>query len=87
MTLFFKNKAPFVEGVNLNKLTKVIPTPFYIYSQKSIENIYSKIKNNLKKKIFYSIKANSNQAIIALINKLGAGADVASIEEIKKDYI
>mgnify|MGYP001319507839 CR=1 FL=1 len=68
MTLIFKNKIPYVEGVNINELVKIIPSPFYIYSQKSISDAYSEIKNKLKKKIFYSIKANSNQAIIAFIS-------------------
>ena len=36
MTIIFKNKVPFVEGINLNELVKTVPTPFYIYSQKSI---------------------------------------------------
>ena len=84
MTIIFKNKVPFVEGINLNELVKTVPTPFYIYSQKSIAEAYSEIKNKLKKKIFYSIKANSNQAIIAFINSLGAGADVVSIEEMQR---
>ena len=84
MTLIFNNNAPFVEGIDLNELTKSIPTPFYIYSQKSVSDTYAEIKKNLKRKIFYSIKANSNQAIIALMNKLGAGADVVSIEEMHR---
>ena len=84
MTLIFKNEVPYVEGINLNELVKLVPTPFYIYSQKSIVDAYSEIKNKLKKKIYYSIKANSNQAIIAFINSLGAGADVVSIEEMQR---
>ena len=84
MTIIFKNEVPYVEGINLNELVKLVPSPFYIYSQKSILEAYSEINNNLKKKIFYSIKANSNQAIIAFINSLGAGADVVSNEELRK---
>ena len=84
MTIVFNNRVPYVEGINLNELVKITPTPFYIYSQKSIEDAYAEIKNKLKKKIFYSIKANSNQAIIAFINSLGAGADVVSVEEMER---
>ena len=68
MTVIFKNEVPYIEGINLNTLVKQVPTPFYVYSQKSIEEAYFEIKNKLKKKIFYSIKANSNQAIIAFIS-------------------
>ena len=84
MTIIFKNEVPYVEGININELVKLVPSPFYIYSQKSISEAYSEINNNLKKKIFYSIKANSNQAIIAFINSLGAGADVVSNEEMQR---
>ena len=79
MTVIFKNEVPYIEGINLNELVELVPTPFYIYSQKSISDAYFEIKNKLKKKIFYSIKANSNQAIIAFINSLGAGVYVVSI--------
>ena len=53
MTLIFNNNTPFVEGIDLNELTKSIPTPFYIYSQKSVSDAYAEIKKNLKRKIFY----------------------------------
>ena len=84
MTVIFKNEVPYIEGINLNELVKLVPTPFYVYSQKSIAEAYFEIQNKLKKKIFYSIKANSNQAVIAFINSLGAGADVVSIEEMQR---
>ena len=84
MTITFNNEIPYIEGINLNELALQVPTPFYVYSQKSILDAYNEIKNKLKKKIFYSIKANSNQAIIAFINSLGAGVDVVSIEEMQR---
>ena len=67
MTVIFKNEVPYIEGINLNQLATQIPTPFYVYSQKSILDAYNEIKNKLKKEIYYSIKANSNQAVIAFI--------------------
>ena len=84
MTLFFKNGKPFVEGVCLNELTTTIETPFYIYSQKSIIDAYNNIKNSLDTEIFFSIKANSNQAILSLMKSLGAGADVVSTGELER---
>ena len=41
MTVIFKNEVPYIEGINLTTLVKQVPTPFYVYSQKSIED-YSK---------------------------------------------
>ncbi len=84
MTIFFKNDKPFVEGVCLDELTTNIETPFYIYSQKCIIDSYNNLKNHLNAEIFFSIKANSNQAILTLMKSLGAGADVVSAGELKR---
>ena len=84
MTLFYKNNKPFVEGVCVNDLTMAIETPFYVYSQKSITDAYNIIKESLKAEIFYSVKANSNQAILSLMKSLGAGVDVVSREELQR---
>ena len=69
MIIKFKNNKPFVEGVSLNELTETIKTPFYIYSQKIITEAYYKIKKSIDAKIFYAVKANSNQAIISIMKK------------------
>jgi len=84
MIIFFKNEKPFVEGVELNDLIKKIETPFYIYSQKSITDAYNEIKNTLKTEIFFSVKANSNQAILKLMKSLNAGAGVVSSGELHR---
>ena len=84
MTIIFNKKKPFVEGVCLNKLTSKIKTPFYVYSQKCIADNYNKISKSLNANIFYSVKANSNQAILSFMGFLGAGADVVSYGELKR---
>lgn len=84
MIILFKNDKPFVEGVCLDELTNNIKTPFYVYSQKSITDAYDKLKNSFNAKIFFSVKANSNQAIISLMKSLGAGADVVSAGELER---
>jgi len=68
MGLYFKDNKPFIEDQNLLELTSKVSTPFYIYSQKSIEENYNKLKRSLKREIFYSVKANSNQSIIKLLD-------------------
>ena len=47
-------------------------------------NTYENLKFNLDSEIFYAVKANSNQAIMKLIQKLGAGADVVSVGELER---
>ena len=82
MTIFFKKEKPFIEGTNLNQVIKKIDTPFYIYSQKSIIDRYKKLKLSLNSELFFSVKANSNLAILALMKSLGSGADVVSNGEL-----
>ena len=84
MGITYKNEVPYIEEQNLIDLTKSIQTPFYVYSQTKIVDSFKEFKNILNKDIYYAIKANSNQAIIALLNSLGAGADVVSQEEMQR---
>ena len=84
MIILFKNEKPFIEGVCLDELTTTMETPFYVYSQKSITDAYEKLKKSINAKIFFSVKANSNQAIISLMKSLGAGADVVSAGELER---
>jgi len=84
MGITYKNEIPYIEGQNLVDLTESIQTPFYVYSQKRIVDTFIDLKKKLNKDIYYAIKANSNQAIIALLNSLGAGADVVSKEEMQR---
>ena len=37
-----------------------------------------------KRKIFYSVKANSNLSILKIFNDLGAGFDIVSLGELKR---
>jgi len=85
--IHFNNNRPFVEGVSLEDITKIQPTPFYIYSQSKITNTFQQLENTLGSEIFYALKANSNQAIIKLMAGLGAGTDVVSVGELERAII
>ena len=82
--LTYKNNDPYIEGASLYDLVKVCETPFYVYSQEKIINQVNKTKEILGNNIFYSIKSNSNQAILKLMNSLDIGADVVSVGELKR---
>ena len=84
MTARYIKDHLFVENVGINNLIKKYPTPFYVYSTQTISETYKQLKKSLNKNIFYSVKANSNQSIISLLSKLGAGIDVVSGEELQR---
>jgi diaminopimelate decarboxylase len=75
------------EAVNLASLAQAVGTPFYCYSTATLERHYRVFASafaDVPSLVCYSVKANSNQAVIATLAKLGAGADVVSGGELKR---
>jgi diaminopimelate decarboxylase len=70
------------DGVDLIDLASKFGTPLLVYDLGKIEKNYRAIKEALGAKVLYSIKANSNIAILTFLRRLGSGADVASPGEI-----
>jgi len=76
-----------VENLSAHKLTKKYNTPFYCYSLTQLKNNYHAMNNAFRKVkpiICFSVKSNSNIAILKELKKIGAGADVVSIGELLK---
>ncbi len=76
-----------VEDVELSEIAESFGTPCYVYSQEKLEsgwNAYATAFSNLGGSIYYSVKANSNIAILALMAKLGAGFDIVSGGELHR---
>src|SRR5579862_5041347 len=75
------------EAVSLDMLAAKVGTPFYCYSTETLERHYKVFASafaGTDALICYAMKANSNQAVIATLAKLGAGADVVSGGELKR---
>ena len=75
------------EAVNLNALAAAVGTPFYCYSSATLTRHYKVFADafaDVRALVCYAMKANSNQAIIMTLAKLGAGADVVSGGELKR---
>ena len=75
------------EAVNLASLAEAVGTPFYCYSTATLERHYRVFADafaDVPSLVCYAVKANSNQAVIATLAKLGAGADVVSGGELKR---
>src|SRR6201992_3892833 len=81
----YRNGALHAEGVDLNAVAQAVGTPFYCYSSATIERHYKVFAGafaDVDALVCYAMKANSNQAVIATLAKLGAGADVVSEGEL-----
>ena len=72
------------EGVSLAEIARAVGTPVYVYAQTAIEDAYRTLDAAVDAKICYAVKANSNQAVIATLARLGAGADVVSGGELAR---
>src|SRR5690242_6314558 len=75
------------EDVSLARIADEVGTPFYCYSTATLERHFSVLRDafaGLDAVICYAIKANSNQAVIATLAKLGAGMDVVSEGELRR---
>jgi diaminopimelate decarboxylase len=73
------------EDVDLIALADNVGTPFYCYATATIERHYKVFAGafaDVDSLVCYSVKANSNQAVIATLGRLGAGADVVSEGEL-----
>ena len=79
------DNALHVEDVCLTAIADAVGTPAYVYSQSAIEERYRCLAQHLDDAgICYSVKANSNLAILRLMQDLGAGFDIVSGGELER---
>src|SRR6266536_746784 len=83
----YRNGVLHAEAVNLIDLAQAVATPFYCYSTATLRRhyqVFADAFSDVSALICYSMKANSNQAVIKTLAELGAGADVVSEGELKR---
>src|ERR1700686_5534236 len=81
----YRNGVLHAEEVNLIALAEAVGTPFYCYASATLERHYRVFAGafaDVDALVCYSLKANSNQGVIATLARLGAGADVVSGGEL-----
>ncbi len=81
----YRNGVLHAESVDLIALSDAVGTPFYCYSTATLERhyrVFAEAFADADALICYALKANSNQAVIATLARLGAGADVVSEGEL-----
>jgi diaminopimelate decarboxylase len=75
------------EQVPLAEIARRFGTPCYVYSRAAIEAAYREYASSLRgvdSLVCYSVKANSNLAVLALLANLGAGFDIVSGGELAR---
>ena len=75
------------EDVPLSVIAKAVGTPFYCYSTATLERHYRVFADafaDIDAMICYAMKANSNQAVLKTLARLGSGADVVSLGELQR---
>jgi diaminopimelate decarboxylase len=81
----YRNGVLHAEAVDLVALADAVGTPFYCYSSATLTRHYQVFAGafaDVEALVCYAMKANSNQAVVATLAKLGAGADVVSGGEL-----
>ena len=73
------------EGVSLETIAREAGTPVFVYSAGAIRDAYARLDRALAPvphRLHYSVKANANLAVLALLHSLGAGVDIVSGGEL-----
>lgn len=75
------------EDVSLDAIASEVGTPFYCYSSATLERhykVFADAFSGADALVCYSIKANSNLAVLKTLGKLGSGMDVVSEGELRR---
>lgn len=75
------------ENVSLPEIADAVGTPFYCYSTATLERHYTVFANafsDIESLVCYAMKANSNQAVLTTLARLGSGADIVSEGELRR---
>jgi len=81
----FKDNELYCEDVRVAEIAKKVPTPFYLYSYKTFIDHYKKLETAfrpVKPLICFSVKSNSNIAVLRALVRNGAGLDIVSGGEL-----
>lgn len=82
-----KDGIMMIDGVSAVDIAKEFGTPVYVTEEARVRenyrNIYGAFSRYMDTKIHYACKANTNLAILRILEQEGAGIDAVSIGEVK----
>ncbi len=85
--LVYKNGELYCEGIAVSRLAEEVGTPFYVYSKSCLLGNFRRIKKAFAPAnplIAFSVKANSNLAILRMFAREGSGFDIVSGGELRR---
>src|SRR5918998_5817514 len=83
----YRQGALHAEDVDLRRLAEEVGTPFYCYSSATLERhyrVFAEAFADTDALVCYAMKANSNQAVLRTLARLGAGMDIVSEGELRR---
>jgi len=83
----YVDRTLFCEGVALADIAASAGTPCYVYSSGGIlgkYRAYEEALGDVPHRVCYSVKANGNLAVLALLARAGAGFDIVSGGELER---
>jgi diaminopimelate decarboxylase len=81
----YKGNELYCEDVPVERIAAEVGTPFYLYSASTITRhfkVFTEAFSGTDHIVCYSVKANSNLAVLRLLAEEGAGADIVSGGEL-----
>ncbi|NLD35257.1 MAG: diaminopimelate decarboxylase [Desulfatiglans sp.] len=81
----YKNRELYCEDVRISDIAKDVKTPFYLYSHATLERHFRAFNdafNGIDHITCFSMKSNSNMAILKLFSNAGGGVDIVSGGEL-----
>jgi diaminopimelate decarboxylase len=81
----YKNDELYCEQVPVSHIADQVGTPFYLYSHATITRhfrVFDQAFNGLDHLTCFSVKSNSNIAVLSVLAKEGSGADIVSGGEL-----
>lgn len=83
----YRNGTLHAEEVDLRRLADEVGTPFYCYSSATLERhyrVFAEAFADTDTLVCFAMKANSNQAVLKTLGRLGAGMDIVSEGELRR---
>ena len=81
----YRGNELYCEGMRVSEIAEKFGTPVYIYSRRTLIDHYQKIRKafrSINPLVCFSVKANSNLALLKVLANQGAGMDVVSGGEL-----